>query len=77
MRGNTKKYLPVFRQYVTQFGWDEVEKTLRMGKGDKTKLKLPINRKDRNEILIELRKEKRAAGFGAQTDLDLGVNTVE
>jgi hypothetical protein len=28
-------------------------------------------------FLIELRKEKRAAGFGAQTDLDLGVNTVE
>ena len=57
MRGNTKKYLPVFREYVTRFGWDTVEETLKKGRSGNVRLKLTINRKDRNEILLELRKE--------------------
>lgn len=57
LRGNTVKYLPVFRQYVRQFGMETVRKVLRTGHcGDKIRLKLPLNMKDRNQILEQLEK---------------------
>lgn len=58
LRGNTIKYLPVFRLYVKQFGIRTVREVLKTGHcGDKIRLKLPLNMKDRNQILEQLEKE--------------------
>jgi len=55
LRGNVIKYLPVFRQYVQQFGFPTVRQVLKTGHcGDKFRLKLPINMKDRDQILKQL-----------------------
>lgn len=59
LRGNTVKYLPVFRQYVKQFGLRVVREVLKTGHcGDKIRLKLPINMKDRVQILEQLEKSQ-------------------
>jgi hypothetical protein len=56
LRGNTIKYLPLFRGYQEQYGERVVEEVLKKGKSNAFRLKLPINMKDRMQILHELEK---------------------
>uniref|UniRef100_A0A6H1ZTT6 Uncharacterized protein n=1 Tax=viral metagenome TaxID=1070528 RepID=A0A6H1ZTT6_9ZZZZ len=54
LRGNTVKYLPVFKTYVDRWGADAVKRVLKTGRYNNLVLKLPINAKDRNQILRQL-----------------------
>ena len=50
MRGQVKKYLPLFQRYVAEGRTEQVISCLKTGKG----LKVPLNGKDRREMLTEL-----------------------
>jgi hypothetical protein len=55
LRGNTVKYLPVFKMYVCRYGAETVRQVLKHGRcKDNLVLRLPINMKDRNQILTQL-----------------------
>jgi hypothetical protein len=54
VRGQVEKYLPVFRDYVKRYGEKTVKDVLRDGKGHGLKLRLPLNGKDRRQMIIAL-----------------------
>ena len=54
LRGNVRKHLPLFQQYIKQHGPEVVRGVLKSGHFGKARLKLPLNRKDRSQLIEEL-----------------------